>query len=128
MPENEILATAVTSPSRLSPLTPEQIADRLVPSDPHISPDGSRVVFVVSPEGKAGEKRTRSLWIAGDGLPARQLTAGTADDCDPRWSPDGSRVLFRSDRLKSGSDDYRLFVLSVSEGDAVPFGKLGGDL
>ena len=128
MPENEILATAVTSPSRLSPLTPEEIADRLVPSDPRISPDGSRVVFVVSPEGKAGEKRTRSLWIAGDGLPARQFTAGTADDRDPRWSPDGSRVLFRSDRLKPGSDDYRLFMLPVLGGKAVPFGELGGDL
>ena len=61
-------------------------------------------------------------------LPARQFTAGTADDRDARWSPDGSRVLFRSDRLKPGSDEYRLFVLSVSGGEAMPLGELGGDL
>jgi dipeptidyl aminopeptidase/acylaminoacyl peptidase len=70
----------------------------------------------------------RSLWIAGDGLPARQFTAGTADDCDPRWSPDGSRILFRSDRLNPGSDDYRLFVLSVSGGEGLPLAELCGEL
>lgn len=126
--KDQILATAFANQSQLGPLTPEEIADRLAPSDPRISPDGSRVVFVVSPGGKTGEKRTRSLWIAGDGLPARQFTAGTADDCDPRWSPNGSRILFRSDRLKPGCDDYRLFVLSVTGGEAVPLGELGGEL
>jgi dipeptidyl aminopeptidase/acylaminoacyl peptidase len=124
----EIPATAATDQSPPSPLMPEEIADRLVPSDPRISPDGSRVVFVVSPGGKTGKKWTRSLWIAGDGLPARQFTASAADDCDPRWSPDGSRVLFRSDRLKPGSDEYRLFMLSVSGGESQPLGELGGDL
>jgi Tol biopolymer transport system component len=99
-----------------------------MPSDPRISPDGSRVVFVVSPGGKTGEKWTRSLWIAGDGQQARRFTAGAADDCDPRWSPGGSRVLFRSDRLKPGSDEYRLFVISVSGGEAEPLGELGGEL
>ena len=63
----ETPATAPANQSSLSPLTPEEIADRLVPSDPRISPDGSRVVFAVSPGSKAGEKWTRSLWIAGDG-------------------------------------------------------------
>ena len=62
-----------SQPKPLSPLAPEEIADRLVPSDPRISPDGSRVIFAVSPGSKAGEKWTRSLWIAGDDLPARQL-------------------------------------------------------
>jgi len=126
--KNETLAAPSASEIRMSPLTPEEISDRLAPSDPRISPDGSRAVFVVSPGGKTGEKRTRALWIAGDELPARQFTAGTADDCDPRWSPDGSGILFRSDRLKPGSDDYRLFVLSHSGGEAVPLGELSGEL
>jgi dipeptidyl aminopeptidase/acylaminoacyl peptidase len=119
-----------TSPSSgpPNPLTPDEIADRTVPSDPRISPDGSRIVFVASPMSKTGEKWTRSLWIAGDGLPARQLTAGAADDIDPRWSPDGSRILFRSDRLKPGSDDYHLFMLSTSGGEGLPLGEFGGEL
>jgi dipeptidyl aminopeptidase/acylaminoacyl peptidase len=107
---------------------PAELVDRIVPSDPRISPDGSKFVFVAAPVGKAGEKKRRSLWIAGDGLPARQFTTGEADDSDPRWSPDGSRVLFRSDRLKPGSDDYRLFLVSDSGGEGLPLGELGGEL
>ncbi|MBW3633067.1 MAG: S9 family peptidase [Chloroflexi bacterium] len=112
----------------MSLLTPEELADRIVPADPRISPDGSRVVFVAATASKAAEKRTRSLWVVNSGLAPRQLTAGTADDCDPRWSPDGSRILFRSDRLKPGSDEYRLFLLSFSGGEGLPLGELNGEL
>ena len=107
---------------------PEEIAGRTVPSDPRISPDGSRVVFVASPASKVGEKWTRSLWVTGEGCPARQFTTGAADDIDPRWSPDGSRILFRSDRLKPGSDHYRLFVLYAAGGEGLPLGELEGEL
>ena len=124
----EDLADLSTSQDPSQPLQPEELADRVIPTDPQISPDGTRVVFVAAPVSKAGEKWTRSLWIAGDGLPARQFTAGEADDIDPRWSPDGSRILFRSNRLKLGSDDYRLFTLSVSGGESLPLGELVGEL
>jgi dipeptidyl aminopeptidase/acylaminoacyl peptidase len=126
--KSEVLALDVTSQRPSKPLMPEELADRIVPSDPRISPDGSTVVFVAAPIGKVGEKKRRSLWIAGDGQPARQFTTGEADDSDPRWSPDGSRVVFRSDRLKPGSDEYRLFLLSISGGESRPLGELGGEL
>jgi dipeptidyl aminopeptidase/acylaminoacyl peptidase len=113
---HEVRATASNGQDPRNLLMPEEIAGRTVPSDPRISPDGTRVVFVASPASKAGENWTRSLWISGDRCPTRQFTTGAADDNDPRWSPDGSRILFRSDRLKPGSDDYRLFVLSASGG------------
>ncbi len=109
-------------------LTPEEIADRIVPADPRISPDGSRVIFVAAAASKADEKRTRSLWIADTSRSSRQLTAGTADDSDPRWSPDGSRILFRSNRLESRSEEYRLFLLSLSGGEGLPLGELNGEL
>jgi dipeptidyl aminopeptidase/acylaminoacyl peptidase len=127
-PKQEIFACDRTRQVPAKPLMPEEVVNRIVPSDPRISPDGSRVIFVASPASKAEEKRTRSLWIASDGAPARQFTAGTADDSDPRWSPDGTRLLFRSDRLKPGSDDYRLFVLDASGGEALTLGELGGEL
>ncbi len=128
MPRPEVLASPSTSQGPSQLLMPEDIAGRTVPSDPRISPDGSRVVFVASPASKSGEYWTRSLWMAGDGQPARQFTTGAADDRDPRWSPDGSQILFRSDRLKPGGDDYRLFVISASGGEGLPLGELGGEL
>ena len=114
--------------SRPAELSPEELADRVEPRDPRISPDGSAVVFVASPASKKEERWQRALWIAKDGQPARQLTSGTADDGDPRWSPDGSRILFRSDRLRTGEDDQRLFLLPVDGGEARPLGELSGEL
>ena len=128
MPKQEVFAGDRTSQVSANALRPEEIADRIVPSNPRISPDGSRVVFVASTASKAEEKRTRSLWIASNGSPARKFTAGTADDRDPRWSPDGTRLLFRSDRLKPGSDDYRLFVLDAAGGEALALTELSGEL
>jgi len=128
MPKQEVFSGDRTSQVPAKALRPEEIADRIVPSDPRISPDGSRVVFVASTASKAEEKWTRSLWIASNGSPARKFTAGTADDRDPRWSPDGTRLLFRSDRLKPGSDDYRLFVLDAAGGEALALTELSGEL
>jgi dipeptidyl aminopeptidase/acylaminoacyl peptidase len=128
VPKQEVLTGDRTGQLPGKPLMPEEIADRIVPSDPRVSPDGSHVVFVASPASKADEKRKRSLWIIGDELLARQFTTGAADDSDPRWSPDGTQLLFRSDRLKPGSDEFRLFVISASGGEALPLGELGGEI
>lgn len=128
-PIRDIIAVQQPASTTGAPLTPEELADRVAPSDPQISPDGSRVVFVAAPMGRKGEKKTRALWIAAEGNPARQLSAGTADDGDPRWSPDGTRILFRSDRLKPGEEDEsRLFLLPISGGEAQPLGELAGEL
>ncbi len=109
-------------------ITPEEIAERMVPADPRISPDGSRVAFVAAPVGKTGEHPTRAIWIGEHGQPARQLTAGTANDHSPRWSPDGRQLLFQSDRLKRGDEEQRLFVLPFAGGEARPLGDLVGEL
>ncbi|MBA2596140.1 MAG: PD40 domain-containing protein [Chloroflexia bacterium] len=109
-------------------LAPEEIADRLIPTDPRISPDGSRVVFVARPASKKGEHWTRALWIASEDAAARQLTAGNADDQNPHWSPDGRTILFRSNCHSPGEDKQRLYLLSVSGGEALPLGEFSGDL
>ncbi len=109
-------------------ITPEEIADRIVPTDPRISPDGSRVAFVAALVGKTGEHPTRAIWIGERGQPARQLTAGTANDHSPRWSPDGMQLLFQSDRLKRGDEEERLFVLPLAGGEARPLGDLVGEM
>lgn len=117
---------AATAP-RL-PLTPEELADRLVPEHPRISPDGRSVVFGVAPKGTSGKHKDQVLWISRDGAPARPLTGGGAHDADPRWSPAGDRLLFRSDRHERGDDTFRLYVLPMAGGEARPLGDLTGEL
>lgn len=115
------------TPSRI-PLSPEEIVDRIVPGDPQINPDGSRVVFVAAPVGRKAEKLTRALWMGEVGSQARKLTPGTSNDSSPRWSPDGMRVLFRSDRQKSEDGEYQLYLLPIAGGESLPLGDLKGDL
>ncbi len=109
------------------PLTPEELADRIVPSDPRISSDGRAVAFVAAPAGKREEHALSAIWIARDGHPARKLTSGTAEDSAPRWSPDGSRLAFLSDRAKRG-EDTGLYLLPMDGGEGQRLGDLGGDL
>ena len=108
------------------PLTPEEIADRLVPSDVQLSPDGQRVLFTVAAGGKAGEHPESTVWIAGAGAEPRPFSAGTARDAHPRWSPDGTRVAFTSDRIERG--ESRLFLIHAGGGEARPLGDLQGEL
>jgi dipeptidyl aminopeptidase/acylaminoacyl peptidase len=123
-------AAAAEQPSRQdpAPLRVEELADRIVPIDPRIAPDGARVAFVADPVSQKEERRKRALWLAATDDPARQLTAGTSDDNDPRWSPDGARLLFRSDRQKTDEEEWRLFLLPLQGGEAAPLGELAGEL
>jgi dipeptidyl aminopeptidase/acylaminoacyl peptidase len=128
LPADHIATAEMAAAGATDVISPEELADRVVPSDAGIAPDGSRVAFVAAPVGKKGEHRSRAIWIAESGQPARQLTAGTADDHAPRWSPDGTRLLFQSDRLKPGDDEQRLFLLPLGGGEARPLGDLSGEL
>ncbi len=115
-----------------APLAPEELADRLLPVDPRLSPDGRSVAFVAAPVGRCGLHPERSLWLARQDEPAWPLTAPGADDADPRWSPDGRRLLFTSDRLapeaERGDERRRLFLLPLGGGEAAPLGELEGEL
>jgi TolB protein len=61
--------------------------------NPDWSPDGSKLVFESTREGKF------ALYvIQADGAGLRKLTSGEANDEQPRWSPDGRRIVFISQR------------------------------
>ena len=70
-----------------------------VATDPQISPDGKRIVYVRNSADISSDRRVSNLWIINSaGTGHRALTTGTYSDSSPRWSPDGTRLAFVSDR------------------------------
>src|SRR3954453_7265619 len=78
-----------------------------VPTDVRISPDGSRVAFVVKEPSPDKHEYRSAVWLApaAGSSPPRKITLGSKHDNAPRWSPDGRTLAFLSDRghvLRSG--------------------------
>ena len=84
-------------------------------SDLHFSPDGSRLVCVVSElNGPAIESH---LWLfhLGHGE-LHQFTFSQKSERSPRWAPDGGSVAFLSNRAGS----MQVYVVPTSGGEARP--------
>ena len=83
-------------------------------SDPHISPNGKQVAFVVKEFFLEEGEYNNEIYIMNmDGSCLRQLTHHDGIDYHPRWSPNGKELLFVSDR--SGKD--QIWVLPLDGGD-----------
>ena len=66
-------------------------------SDPQISPDGQRIVYVRNFMDIMTDRRRSNLWIVNyDGSDHRSITTGNENHSSPRWSPDGTRLLYLS--------------------------------
>ncbi|MFN0051563.1 MAG: prolyl oligopeptidase family serine peptidase, partial [Planctomycetales bacterium] len=82
-------------------------------SEPALSPDGSRVAFVVSTPMMDGEK---SEWlphihlVGADGAHPLQLTRGDKSATAPAWSPDGQWIAFLSPRTGPKANLWRIRV------------------
>ncbi len=90
-------------------------AIRLV-ADPNISPDGSRVAYVVTTVDKAINGYRSSIWMATvDGCSEPfQFTGGQAKDANPRWSPDGKHLAFLSNRKEKN----QIYAMAADGGEA----------
>jgi len=67
---------------------------------PTLSPDGSRVAFVVTSVLEDANRRHSEVWLAnaeGSGEPMR-LTSPSFSASNPAWTPDGSHIYFSSRR------------------------------
>jgi dipeptidyl aminopeptidase/acylaminoacyl peptidase len=69
-------------------------------ADPHFSPDGSTIAFVVGAVEQAQNRRRREIWtVPADGSrAATALTTAPQSSTSPRWKPDGSALAFLSAR------------------------------
>ncbi|MGH9938657.1 MAG: prolyl oligopeptidase family serine peptidase [Blastocatellia bacterium] len=83
-------------------------------SDAQISPNGSKVVYVVSEAAPDRSRAVSRLWIvpAAGGEPKR-LTTCDASESTPRWSPDGKWIAFYSNRSKRDG----LWIVSAEGGE-----------
>lgn len=97
-------------------LTAESIADARRVGGVRLSPDGALAAYVVKPFSQREEHPVSAVWLASSIAPARQLTAGTAEDHAPRWSVDGCTLYFLSDRAKRGT--AQLYSISPVGGEA----------
>ena len=93
-----ILLIASSLPAQQRGITSDDYLSFELVSDPRISPDGSKVVYVVQRVDRAANRRVPSVWIAPtDGsAPPKVLIDESITPSAPRWMPDGQTVAFVS--------------------------------
>jgi dipeptidyl aminopeptidase/acylaminoacyl peptidase len=98
-------------------MQPDDVYELTGVGDARISPDGSRVAFVVSTTDREANEYRSKIWVApldGSEEP-RAFTTGEKRDGSPRWSPDGQWLAFVSNR---GDDKAQgqIYVIPASGG------------
>lgn len=118
-------ATVDAQPKRA--LTPNDIVALRTVSQPALSPDGSRVAFVIREPaslGKPGKPGDANIWVvpADASAPARIFAASPTNELLPRWSPDGKHLAFLSNRGEPAEGDEeakdQVYVMRADGGEA----------
>ena len=109
------------------PITPEDLLNFQIVSDPQISPDGSRILFTKKHTNDKNKGIANLFTVDLEGH-VQQWTQGEGGDASGRWSRDGSKIAFISGREKPSQ---QIYILSTSGGEAkkltsFPEGSIGG--
>ncbi|HWZ64820.1 MAG TPA: S9 family peptidase [Steroidobacteraceae bacterium] len=100
-----------------APFTIEDLVRLKRVSDPQLSPDARRLLYVQRETDMDANKGRTSLWLLDlerPGATPQRLTDGKGNDSSPRWAPDGQTLYFLSER--SGSS--QVWRLSLTAGEA----------
>jgi dipeptidyl aminopeptidase/acylaminoacyl peptidase len=119
-------------------MTPEDLYDFHFLADAQISPDGSRIAYVVRTIDRENNAYRSGIWLVStdSGGEGARFTSGPGQDALPRWSPDGKSLAFVSDRDATVGDGKKrkpknIYVLLLAGGEArklTSFDEDAGDL
>lgn len=96
-----------------APLGVDDLTSLAVPSQPALSPDGSRIAYMLRTVDAEQDRDIRALWMVGAeaGEPA-PLTTGPADVA-PAWSPDATRLAF----LRAEDGPAQIWLVPAAGGE-----------
>ena len=87
-------------------------------SDPEVSPDGRKLVFVLRKTDLEANRGRTDLWLVNvDGTGLTHLTSHPENDSNPRWNPDGKTIWFLSER----SESSQVWRINIDNGEAEQF-------
>src|SRR5579875_868587 len=100
-------------------MRPEDVYALTGVGDPRLSPDGTRVAYVVGSVDREKNAYRNAIWVAApDGSTGpRQFTSGEKSDSTPRWSPDGRWLAFVSNRGDDDKTPGQLYVMPADGGE-----------
>ena len=96
-------------------ITIQDLAKIKIVSDPQISPDGKRVLYVVKVANTEKNKTWSHLWLGNvNDQSTRQFTFGEVNDSSPRWSHDGRTIAF----LRTKDKHTQIWLVPADGGEA----------